>query len=99
MSAISRIRDADVDMKAALQKLDQLRRELGIPDTNHTWSKARMFLKDAIDHMPRCSCCGAVTDLACSDCRIDTKAAVYVCERSECRDRHEASAGCTPRTS
>jgi hypothetical protein len=49
VSAASKIRDAHVDMKAALQKLDMLRAELDMPDTNHTWSKARMFLMDAID--------------------------------------------------
>lgn len=95
MSAISKIRDADTDMKASLKKIDQLRKELGIPDTNHTWSKARMFLADAIASMPRCAC-GRVTDLACSDCRIDLGRAVYVCERQECRDAHELAAACTP---
>lgn len=96
MSAIAKIRDADTNMKSALLKLDTLRKELGISDTNHDWSKARMFLRDAIDGMPRCAC-GQVTDLACSDCRIDLGRAVYVCERSECRDAHESEQCTQPR--
>lgn len=36
-----------------------------------------------------CHICGASTDLACSDCQIDLKARVWVCQNSDCRDAHE----------
>lgn len=36
-----------------------------------------------------CHICDAPTDLACSDCRINLRATVYVCGRGECRDEHE----------
>jgi hypothetical protein len=41
------------DAVAAIGKLDQLTRELGIPDTNHTLSKARMFLVNVRDAAER----------------------------------------------
>lgn len=39
-----------------------------------------------------CVICGDMTVLACSDCAIDSggKEAVHVCEKRECRDKHEA---------
>lgn len=36
-----------------------------------------------------CSICSDATDMACADCRIDLNTTVYVCFKSECRDRHE----------
>ena len=42
-----------------------------------------------------CSVCKAATDMACADCRINLQTTVYVCPRSECRDRHESN--CTQR--
>lgn len=39
--------------------------------------------------MTPCSVCGQPTDLACSDCAIETGRTVHVCKRSECRDQHE----------
>jgi hypothetical protein len=96
MSAMSKIRNADTDIKAAQLKLLQFAEELDIdPTTNHSWLKAMMFLRDAIDGMPRCEC-GRVTDLACSDCRINGNGAVYVCERPECRASHETTTACNP---
>jgi hypothetical protein len=39
-----------------------------------------------------CSVCGELTIMACSDCAIDSggKKSVHVCQKSECRDKHEA---------
>jgi hypothetical protein len=37
----------------------------------------------------KCHICGAVTQLACSDCAINLGVTVYVCSRTECRDKHE----------
>lgn len=36
-----------------------------------------------------CHVCGEQTLWACSDCQINLKAAVYVCGRRECRERHD----------
>jgi hypothetical protein len=36
-----------------------------------------------------CSVCNSPTPLACSDCRIDTEKSIFVCSKSECRDKHE----------
>lgn len=46
------IADAKKSLDAARLKCDQLARELGIKDTNHTWSKLRMFIHDAICELP-----------------------------------------------
>ena len=45
-----------------------------------------------------CIICGDKTIYACSDCAINSGGtkAVHVCERSACRDAHEAAAGCSP---
>jgi hypothetical protein len=100
MSAISRIRESDKSLQAAMLKFKTLRDLLsGKPfveaSREHTVSKLGMFLQEALDSLPRCAC-GAVTDLACSDCRIERGRAVYVCERVECRNTHEAMACCSP---
>lgn len=39
-----------------------------------------------------CIICGTPTVYACSDCAIDGKPGVHVCENPTCRDRHEAAA-------
>jgi len=52
-SVRNRARDPFCDAKAALLKLNQLARELKIPDTNHTFSKARMFLSDAVEALQK----------------------------------------------
>ena len=36
-----------------------------------------------------CHVCGDQTFLACSDCRINFTATVWVCKKSSCRDEHE----------
>lgn len=36
-----------------------------------------------------CHVCGVQTLYACSDCRINFNATVYVCTKSTCRDAHE----------
>ena len=36
-----------------------------------------------------CTICGAQTDMACSDCRIDFQSTIYVCSKNECRNEHE----------
>ena len=36
-----------------------------------------------------CHVCGTQTLLACSDCRINFQATVYVCSKPACRDEHE----------
>lgn len=38
-----------------------------------------------------CVICGEPTIWACSDCRIDTGRSVHVCEKTECKDRHETA--------
>jgi hypothetical protein len=42
----------------------------------------------------QCVTCGAETEYCCADCMIDKRVRVYVCGRSECRDKHEEN-GCT----
>lgn len=37
----------------------------------------------------RCHICGNVTDMACSDCRIDLGAIIYVCKTAACLMAHE----------
>lgn len=37
----------------------------------------------------KCSVCGRLTNLACSDCRIDLQKTVHVCSADSCRDIHE----------
>lgn len=37
----------------------------------------------------KCSVCGDDTTLVCSDCAIDYSETVYVCLKSDCRDKHE----------
>lgn len=43
-----------------------------------------------------CIICGDETIMACADCAIDSAggkgASVHVCIKTECRDRHEATA-------
>lgn len=46
--------------------------------------------------MGSCSVCGEQTDLACSDCKIDNGEIVYVCQKTACRDKHEADRKCNP---
>ena len=41
-----------------------------------------------------CSICGELTVWACSDCQINTGKTVNVCNKSACRDAHEAAAEC-----
>ena len=42
----------------------------------------------------KCVSCGVETDYCCADCMIDKKEKVYVCGRTQCRDKHETQ-GCT----
>ena len=42
------------------------------------------------DARKHCSVCDQQTRMACSDCAIDLRAVVYVCEKKSCRDAHEA---------
>jgi hypothetical protein len=44
---------------------------------------------DRINHRHLCHICDERTELKCSDCAINLKAEVYVCENSKCRDEHE----------
>jgi len=44
---------------------------------------------ESISYAGACSVCGEVTDMACSDCRIDFQKTVYVCRKTACRDTHE----------
>lgn len=37
----------------------------------------------------RCHVCDQPTTLACSDCAIDLRAVIYVCNKAQCRDEHE----------
>lgn len=37
----------------------------------------------------RCHVCDQPTTLACSDCAIDLRAVIYVCNKTQCRDEHE----------
>jgi len=41
------------------------------------------------DRKKVCHVCGAQTLLACSDCRLNFGAVVYVCSDPACRDAHE----------
>lgn len=41
------------DATASVLKINALRDELKIHDTNHTWSKARMFAQNVIDTAKR----------------------------------------------
>lgn len=41
------------------------------------------------DAKKKCHVCGQQTLLACSECRINFDATVYVCKKSKCRDEHE----------
>jgi hypothetical protein len=41
------------------------------------------------DARKKCHVCDAVTDLACSDCRINFGVTIYVCSKRECRNAHE----------
>lgn len=44
-----------------------------------------------------CHVCGEQTLFACSDCRINFAATVYVCTKPACRDEHERKCyGCKP---
>jgi hypothetical protein len=38
-----------------------------------------------------CVVCKTVTDLACSDCAIESRGSVFICSRRTCRDSHEAT--------
>lgn len=40
-----------------------------------------------------CTVCGDKTLWACSDCQIDLRTTVYVCEKPACRDEHEHKIG------
>lgn len=52
MSIASNLADATASAAASLSKLDQLARERGL-DNDHTWLKARMFLRDAQDEIAK----------------------------------------------
>lgn len=54
-------------------------------------------LESKLNRLRGCTQCGALTDLCCSDCQIDLKALVRVCERPECRDGHERDCPATLR--
>lgn len=41
------------------------------------------------DQQKVCHVCGVQTLFACSDCRMNFKAVVYVCTKPACRDEHE----------
>lgn len=41
------------------------------------------------DRKKVCHICGDQTLMACSDCRINFKAVVYVCKKVECRKAHD----------
>lgn len=41
------------------------------------------------DRQKQCHVCGGQTLFACSNCRLNFKAVVYVCSKSSCRDEHE----------
>jgi len=41
------------------------------------------------DRQKVCHVCGVQTLMACSDCRMNFKAVVYVCIKPACRDAHE----------
>jgi hypothetical protein len=36
-----------------------------------------------------CSSCGSLTGYCCADCMIERREKVFVCEKPECRDKHE----------
>lgn len=38
-----------------------------------------------------CVSCGITTEYAYADCKIDTRKTVYVCPKTECHDKHEAT--------
>lgn len=42
------------------------------------------------DRQKVCHVCGAQTLIACSDCRMNFGAVVYVCPTTPCRDAHES---------
>lgn len=55
--------------------------------------KAEKRCCSVCDKNKLCHICGDQTLLACSDCRINLAATVYVCQRSSCRDEHERVCG------
>lgn len=71
--------------RARKQPLDGWKRTCPDCGGMHFGSLKCPFIKAA------CVICGDQTILACSDCAIDSggKASVHVCQKSECRDRHE----------
>jgi hypothetical protein len=54
------------------------------------WRNTRAEIAEAaLKALQVCSICGQPTRMACADCRIIFKTAIYVCEKKACRIEHE----------
>src|SRR5882757_2461851 len=53
------------------------------------WPKESRVIMDRINDRHLCHICEERTELKCSDCAINLKAEVFVCENPKCRDEHE----------
>ena len=64
-------------------------RALEIVTTNAVRYVAVKRCCSVCDRQKVCHICRATTLLACSDCRMNFGAVVYVCHQPTCRDEHE----------
>ena len=85
------------EVRAALRKADHEQFCNKNPNVEHIdgaivrtldWPKPQPSAPASVEG-PACHICGAETQFACADCRIDLRSSVYVCSKTACRDEHE----------
>ena len=77
-------------LEAALAHVERHKGEAsyGIKLPDGTWYNFESGF-ESINFDGPCISCGEITDLACTDCRIDFQKTTFVCRKTACRDTHE----------